>query len=286
MKAKTVAVAAHPKQVFDFKDYKSCLQWLLDAASQHSKGQKTLLAAAMGCQPSYLSRVFGGLAHLSLEQVESAARHFVLSKPESAYFIALLGEERAGTQALKDYWRRQQKRALEERLELKNRVDLENPLTEEQKATYFSSWHMAAVHAAVAIESLQTISSIASYLRLSKTLVRSDLDFLCAHGLVKRVDGKFTIGNRALHLAKESPLVQKHHLNWKLRSMDALNQPKASDLHYCSLVALSRSDLEKLKERMLSAVEEIRGTVAASKEETLACYSLEIFELDRTSEGA
>lgn len=270
---------ASENQLFRLKSYRECLVWLLESSGE--KGQKTALARAMECQPAYLSRVLAGLADLSLEQIEAAARHFVLNPSESEFLIALLGEERAGTASLKAFWRKQKERILAERLELKNRVDLKMPLQEKDKLIYYSNWHISAVHVATNIEGLNTPEAIAKHLSLSPDLVRGDLDFLCLAGLVQNKNGRFVRGESQIHLDKDSPLAKGHHLNWKVKSMEAINQPKASDLHYSSVISVSRSDLNELKEHMLKAIEKIRKSVRESKDEIVACYSMELFELNR-----
>lgn len=266
-------------QLFKTDSYRQALLWLME--SQEGKGQKAALARAMNCQAAYLSRVFAGLAELSLEQIESATRHFNLNPVESAFLIATLGEERAGTPELRFYWRKQKKEILAARLELKNRVELKGPLQEKDKYNYYSAWHITAVHAATNIEGLNTPEALAKHLALSTEVVREDLDFLCAVGLVQNKDGKYRRGDLAIHLEKDSPVARVHHLNWKIKSMEAINQPKSSDLHYSSVISVSRSDLQELKEHMLKAIEKIRRTVKESKDETVACYSMEIFEINR-----
>lgn len=273
-----------PKTVFEFTSYKACLAWLLERASAQAKGQKSKLAAFMNCQPAYLSRVMNGDADLSLEQGEAVARFFVLNKAETLYFLAVLGEERSGTQELKKFWRQQKTQALAERTELKSRIETQMTLTDDDKTKYFSQWYHAAIHAAVSIKDLQTAEALAKYFRLDDGTTRASLEFLCSVGLIVKSGQRYVSGITALHLDKASPLVGRHHLNWKIKSMEAVNQPKTTDIQYTSVVSLSRADLEKLREIIFDAIESMRSVVKDSKEEILACYNFDFFDLNRSPE--
>ena len=275
------AVHQIDKNVFRFNDYKACLNSLVDGASQIQKGQKSRLAEFLRCQPAYISRVLNGDAHLSFEQAEAAARFFMLNKAESKFFLALMGEEKAGTLELKSFWREQREKALLERLELSGRAQLEMTLSEEDKLTYFSEWYHSAIHAALTVERLQTVDALASHLNLSSATVRKSLSFLCNTGVAQNQNERYVPAQTRLHLDKNSPLVGKHHLNWKIKAMEAINQPKDTDLRYTSVISLSRKDMDKVREAILKAIESIRATVKESKEETLACYQFDFFELER-----
>jgi len=93
----------------------------------------------MGCQPAYLSRALNGEGELSLEQVEAAARFFLLRLAESKCLIALSGENRAGTQQMKAFWRKQILEATAEHSELKGRVGLSDTLSDSETLTYYGS---------------------------------------------------------------------------------------------------------------------------------------------------
>lgn len=264
---------------FNFYDYKKCLNGFLSLPG--TKGPRANLAQAIGCQPAYLSRVLNEDAHLSLEQAEAVCRHFVFNKAESSYFLALVGEERAGTEELRSYWREQKGRALSERLELQNRVHLNNRLSAEDQMVYFSSWHYAAIHAAVSVSRLQTVDSLIEFLRIEPDRVRTALRFLCATGLVEQAGTRFKVGETSLHVDKKSTLVAKHHLNWRIKGLEALNSPSPTDLHYTSLISIRPQDFDLIKETLLKAIENVRDLVNKSERpETLACYAIDLFELD------
>jgi uncharacterized protein (TIGR02147 family) len=270
--------------IYEFQDYKLCLGWMIDSASEKSKGVKSRLADFMGSQPAYLSRVLNGDADLTLEQGEAATRFFVLNKAESLYFLAVLGENRAGTPALKKFWLQQKETALSMRLELEGRIRTENVLSERDRLFYFSQWYHAAIHAAIGLKHLQTPMALANHFRLDLVTVVAALEFLTSIGLIQKKDQRYIGGPITMHLEKNSPLVGRHHLNWKVKAMESITEPRSSDVHYTSVITVSKDDWIRLREIVFSAVESMRSTVSASGEEVLACYQFDLFELNHSSE--
>ncbi|HWU42310.1 MAG TPA: TIGR02147 family protein [Bdellovibrio sp.] len=268
--------------IFDFKDYKSFVRHKVDAQSGPRSGQRSALAAAMSCQLAYLSKVLNHStgAELSLEQAEAAAHFFSLNKVELSYFIALVSEARAGTESLKEYWREQAKQIHSESRQLVSRIHFDQPLNESEMAAYYSEWYYSAIHMCVGIRGFQTPEKIAGYFKLDLTTVQKTLNFLLTAKLVKKVQARYELSHRKIHLKKDSPYVGKHHLNWKLQAMNNLGQPHSSDLHYTSVVTLSKDDFEKIRLLFFEAIEKARSTVAESEEQILACYALDFFKFN------
>ena len=273
--------AARGTTILDHTDYKACLKALLALAETNDRGKRSALARAIGCQPAYLSRVLNGDGDLSLEQMEAACRFFILNASETHFLIALLGENRAGTQQLKVFWREQLKTAKAERAELKGRLGLTDSLSEGETLTYYGSWHYAAIHIATSISSVQTVAALSEYLSLPEEVVRSALEFLLRVGLVERRENRFVTSARNIHLGSKGSMVAKHHVNWKLKSIESANVPDANAIRYTGVVTLARADAEKIKEIILDSIERTRALVSDSPEEILGCYSFEFFEVGK-----
>lgn len=266
--------------LFDFSDYRAFILFKLDDQQGPRSGQRSALAAAMACQLAYLSKVLNSSsgADLSLEQAEAAARFFSLNKVETSYFIALVSEARAGTETLKEYWREQTQSLKRESRQLSSRIHFDQPLSEPEMAVYYSEWYYAAVHVCVSIERLQKPEKIASYLNLNLETVQRALNFLKAANLVKKVGDHYQMANRKIHLKKDSPFVGKHHLNWKLQAMNNLGVQDNTDMHYTSVVSISKADFEKMRMMFFEMIDKARETVANSEEQVLACYAVDLFK--------
>ena len=82
-----------------------------------------------------------------------------------------------------------------------------------------------------------------------------------------------------VHLGNDSHNIVKHHINWRLRAMQAIEAKNASELHYSAAVSLSRKDVQRVKEKVIECLKENLAIIGASKEEVAYCYSFDFFEL-------
>jgi uncharacterized protein (TIGR02147 family) len=266
------------KDVFLFDDYKAYLRERLDA-SQAGRGGQARLAAAVRCQPAYLSMVLRGKHHLSLEQAEAAARHLALGSDETDYFFALVQEARAGTPALQARFARERRRLSELRKDVGRRLGNQAVLPDDIKAVFYSAWYYTAVHLLLTIPGQRTPSAIAQYLRLPPETVAQVLEFLVRHGLAVAGGGEYVVGPTRLGLGPDSPFVAQSHKNWRQMAWQSLQRPVSDDFHYSSIVTMSGKDLAKLREAMVQCISEVRSVVRDSPEEDLYCYTLDVFSL-------
>lgn len=276
---RSIAREQRPISVFDFIDYKKFIVSHLDTPTKERSGRRSAMARSMGCKLAYLSRVLNADADLSLEQAEAACRFLTLSKLETSYFLALVAHARAGTSRLREYWLNEITRLKQERRSLKSRISFEQPLTESQRLIYYSHWYFVAIHVCVGIESVQTPEQIAKYLRLPLGTVLKTLRFLHGAGLIAKKGEAYFPTQKRLHVSKESPLVARHHLNWKLQAMENLAKESESDLHYSSVVSISKDDFEEIRAILFELIEKVRSKVARSKDEVLVCYALDLFQV-------
>src|SRR4051812_2756633 len=94
-------------EVFDYKDYKIYLAEALAYRRHRERGAQARLAEAIHCQSAYLSMVLKGSAHLSLEQAQGTNVFFGHGELAAHVFLLLVQGARAGTPALRTYFRKQ-----------------------------------------------------------------------------------------------------------------------------------------------------------------------------------
>jgi uncharacterized protein (TIGR02147 family) len=262
------------KSLFEYRDYRT---YLHDRVEERSRGERSRLAEHLRCHLTYVSLVLSGSAQLSPEQAQSVNKYYGHSEEESDYFINLVLYARAGSPELESYYSKKIENMLEQRLILKNRLQYKKTLTLVDQATYYSSWHYTAVHFALTIPHLQTRDAISKYLGLAPAVVGEALEFLVSSGLAREEKGTFKTGTTSIHLGNDSPMLSKHHANWKIKALRSLDLPASEDFHYTSVVTFSKKDLLKIKSLLVSAIEQIRPIVRESPEEELYCYSMDLF---------
>ena len=147
-------------------------------------------------------------------------------------------------------------------------------LSIENQVIYYSSWHVLATHILLSIPEFNTKDKIANHFKLPSHQIAVALEFLVRSGLAHEINGKYSILNTRTHLAKGSPLFPRHHTNWRIRAIQAMDHERENDLHYSGAFTLSKKDLLKVRSLMLSFIEESEPLIRQSKEETLCCINL------------
>jgi uncharacterized protein (TIGR02147 family) len=266
------------KTVFDFKDYKAFLDHALET-SGGGRGSRSRLAESMGCQLSFLSQAIKGSVHLTLDHAAQAADFLKLSEDERHYFLLLVHHARAGSRRLRQYYESQMAAAQESRRRISERLKVTNPLDPETQARYYSAWYYAAIHVLLSVPGMQTKASIAGALGLPPALVGQALEFLACAGLAKRQGDGYRIGPTRLHLANQSPLIGKHHANWRLKAMQSLDREQPEDLHYSAVYTLSEEDAPRIRAVLLAALETAEPILRDSPAEKVYCLATDFFAL-------
>lgn len=71
----------------------------------------------------------------------------------------------------------------------------------------------------------------------------------------------------------------RHHTNWRLESLRALERSTPESLHYSSVVSIAKSDVARARSVLVHAIEEIRAIVRESPEEDVYAYALDLFRV-------
>ena len=268
------------KNIFEYDSYKKYLTDFIKSRPSKGHGFRTEIANAMNCRAAFVSQVLNSEAHFSLEQAEAVNSLLGHTMEESDYFLLIVQFERAGSHGLKIRLKKQIDRSIEKRQVLKERVDIKQTLTIQDQATYYSHWYYATIHMLVTIEKFQTKESIADYTRLPLEKVSTVLEFFIHTGLVKFENGKYKPGLSRLFLGADSPLIAKHHTNWRLQALQSLDRDLNSDLHFSGIVSLASQDISKTKEELIRGLESARTIVRESpREEEIYCIGIDFFKV-------
>jgi len=264
--------------LFAHSDYKLFLNRQLDELDQGGRGARARLSRAIGCQTAYTAQVLRGAAHFSLEQAEAINIFLGHTEEQSNFFLLLVQSGRAGTPQLRSRFKKQLDAILEGRTLLKNRLGVKEILPERDQVTYYSSWMYGAVHALISIPGYQTPSKISERLGISLATASEALEFLLASGLAERKNNKdIVLGKSRIHLGADSPLIAKHHINWRLQAMRAIDENPKEGLHYSSVISVSKKDAALIKEKFIATINAVKPIIKDSKEEELCSLSLDFF---------
>jgi uncharacterized protein (TIGR02147 family) len=264
--------------IFECADYKEYLRSKVGGPHQ-KKGVKSAMARALGCQPTYITHILNAQANLSLEQAEALNLFFAHTKEEGQMLLLMVLRDRAGTHTLKANFQEQIDQLQASRLVLTKRLGQRNTLTEEQRATFYSVWYFLATQIGLTIPSWRTHEALAKNLGLPSPRVAEVLQFLCEAGLVKKNGDQFVPTETQIRLGKDSHHILKHHSNWRVKALEALEHEGINDLHYSSVVSLSEKDVVRIKNILLDQLKENLKIIGASKEEKLYGLNIDFYNL-------
>jgi uncharacterized protein (TIGR02147 family) len=265
------------KSIFEYNDYKNYIKERIADSPAKGRGVKLKLSEHLNCQTSFISQVLNGDPNFSLEQGIKLNTFFDHTKEEARYFILLLHNERAGSAELRQFVKEEMKEILDKRSDLKNRLDIKNSLKKVDQQVYYSSWHYACIHMMVAISEFQTPLAISKHLNLSREKTMEVLTFLEETGLAQKVGTRYEIGLTRIHLTKDSPQIQRHHSNWRMKAIGAIDENISANLHYSSIVSMSKADVPQVKEILIKSIEECRKVIRDSKEEKVQSICIDFF---------
>ncbi len=265
--------------IFDFLNYKPYLRQKLLKMSKGEKAFKRNTAKLIGCLPSYLSQILNGKPDLTLEQANKLNRRLLHDKSEAKFFIFLVEYSRANTHDLKEFFKEQMTELQSARFDLKKRLEKTDQISKEHMDRYYSSWIYAAVHMALALPQIQTAASISKQLNIPAQMASEIISFLEASGLVVKINEKYEFTKMRIHLDRDSHFIQRHHINWRSQSLQAVELNLVDNLHFSTLFAIQKSDFNQIKENFLKSIEASRAIIRPSEPEEVFAITLDLFKV-------
>ncbi len=266
----------HLVYLFDFEDYRAFIHHQIEH-HKTIRGYRTRLATAAGCRLSYLSQVLNSHVQLTPDQAAGLCQFWSFEPERTDYFLALVHLDRASTPALKAVLLRQMREQQERHRENVRRASQTVVLPLEQAALYHASWHRMAVHALVSIQAYRTAQAIAQRLRLSAGETQTYLLELERMSLVIREGELWRSSDASTMTPAASPLSNATHTNWRLVAIERLARRVPQDLHYTSVIALSRKDLLQVRRRGVEFINQVTLEVEQSLNEECVCLLLDLF---------
>jgi uncharacterized protein (TIGR02147 family) len=265
--------------IYSYEDYRLYLKdWI--EHSDTPRGQLTRISETALIHKTTLSQVLKGDKDLSLEQIHKVSEYMGLQTHEAEYLILLVNFSRAGSSSLKSLFQKQMKRILNERKSLVKRVTRSREMSTEERSIFYSNWIYAAVRNLTSIPKYQDRQSIAKYLHISQKKSNEVIEFLLSTGLCVEGQGKIKVGPQMTHIEATSPLVSRHHGNWRVKAMDKHPVLRDDELAYTAAMTLSAEDAERIRELMSEIVEKTDKIVTDSPSEKLYCMCLDWFEVN------
>ncbi len=230
----------------------------LKSLPNKGRGELRRLSIATGIHSTTLSQAVKGGRPFSLEQVASICRYLGLNELETKYALFLLRADRAGTKVLRDIFEAELKALRKQALELVHVVKRDKVLSDSEKAFFYSNWYYSAIAVFSSIRSLQSAAALSARTGLSKQITNQAIDFLVKAGICVDQNGRIEPGTNSTHLESKSPLVSRHHGNWRIKAMERHpNLDQEIEIAYSSPMSISKEDAKKIRSLIVDLVRKI-----------------------------
>jgi uncharacterized protein (TIGR02147 family) len=264
--------------IFEYKNYKKYVNDRVESMPKKGHGQYRKMSNFLAVNSVNVSQVFKGNRDLSIEQACELCEFFGFSDLEGQYFVALVEFERAGTHKLKKMIQVRLNEFAEKSQDLKSRIRQEKQLSEEAKSTFYSNWYYSGIRLLSGIDGYNDVDRISEYFGLPITTVRRVIDFLLQYGLCVERNGKINMGPSSTHLEASSPLVSRHHMNWRLRGMENMEGIESSELFLTMPCSLDAKNLKLIRKELVDSIERITNLIDSAPSEELACLNIDLFK--------
>lgn len=264
--------------LFSMKSSKSVLSHHIEALPKQGRGEISRIAAHLKVSTTLVSHVLSGQKILTVEQAESVSSYLGFGSLESDYFVYLVQLERAGTRSLREFWQRKLTKIRDESTRLSNRVDVDKRLSEVERSIFYSTPLYSAIHLFTTVgDEGKTLDEICERFDLPRPRAASMLAFLTETGICVLREARYLPGLQKTHVEQDSPHLQKHHANWRIRAIRQAEELTKEELMYTAPVSLSRDDFEELREEMAQFIKKFLNRVHASPAEDVACFTMDWF---------
>lgn len=263
--------------IYHFQSYKDFYNSWVENQPRQGFGEYRRLAKELNISTTMVSQVFKGDKHLSLELASELCEYLRLDDGETDYFILLVELERAGSHKLRKLLLRQVKDRQEKSRKLENRVKTKE-LSAEAKMTFYSSWMYSGVRLLADTGGFNDAEVISSRLNLPRNHVQKILDFLIENNLLVEEKGKLKMGSARTHVGSSSPMVTRHHQNWRIHAMSKIQQNSEDDFFYTGPMVLSEEVALWIRQELPSFVEKLNARLIPSPSEVVRCLNIDWFE--------
>ncbi len=264
------------KHIYEYTAYKNYLKARIEQMPQ--KGAVSLLAAAAGCDRTYLSQVLNSKVQLTADHAFGIAAYFDLQDPEQDYFLMLVLLDRASNQQAKKIIKRKLEKIVKENTLVSKKIhegSATQELTDQQKSIYYTDAIFSFVHTLVGTKDYQTVESLIEKTLQKKDVILKCIDQLLEMGLIFKKGAYFQHSQVDIHVPRGSAYNKMNHFNWRIRAVETSN--RAEDVHYTNLFSISKEDWIPFKLRLLEFLEQQRKEIRSSGSEEVYCFCCDLF---------
>lgn len=251
------------ENIYSFNNLTDSLFWLLKSRKHSFRD------VSLGCNihPSYFSRAMKDDAAFSQQQIFKITSYLKLNEEEIDYIFLLWNKSLAQTSEEKIFFKTKIQELQEEQQKVSARLkeDTENPaIQKERMETYYEDITTAIIHMYLTIpEFKESPEKILNNLIISPKKLTNEIEKLEKLGLIKFNNKKIQIVKQQIHLDPKSKLCASNHIQWRLKTIQKLNQREddSKDLHLSVAISIDEESKNQIKKILREAILSIQKTV-------------------------
>ncbi len=265
-------------RLHEANSYKDFVSDFVGSKKNNKKSSFRSVAQFLKVHTSQISQVFNGDRHLTLEQAIKLTDFLELQDVNRDLFMTMVLSEKAGSEDLRLYYQEKISKMKQQAGRISEAIPKTTPLSESEKATFYSAWYYSAVRQATALDKVLSREEICERLNLPASLVKTVLEFLVETGLCVKSDNQYRYGKASTHVENTSPFVWQHHKNWRIKGMSHFPCLTEAELMFTAPLSLSEKDFQQVKLILTDVIEKLYAIVPPSPGETLACLNIDWFK--------
>lgn len=270
--------------IFHYEDYRHYLKDMIVQKPQQGRGEISRIARHLNVHSTLISLILSGKRDLSQEQAFDLCQYLELSELETEFFFQLLQLQRAGSERLRTYMKKKIVLAQQENSKLASRVKDAKILKDPDKATFYSSWLYSAIRMYCSTQKQgRSLDEITDRFQVSRTQALEILQFLLKTLLLEEDPSKpgfYKMGPQKTYVPFGSPFLVRHHLNWRIQSLQKADHMDANEMMVTAPISISKKDFARVRDLMTELLEKTSKIVKDSEAEEIACMNLDLFWID------
>lgn len=260
--------------LFQFTDYKDFFNsWIKNQDISYKK-----VSEYLNISSTMMSQIFKGDKHLSQELALLLTEFLNFNRGEIDYFLLLVDKSKAGSAKLTQYYERKIHEFQVEQKKISSRIKTDIHLRFEDQGLFYSNWLYSATRMLTGIPEYRDIESIAERLKVPSKTVAQIVEFLLETKLCILKEGKIAQGPAKTFIDSSSPLVQRHHSNWRLLAIQKMYPQDSENLFYTGPMSLSKKAADEIRKELPLFIENIHKRIISSSSEVVRCLNLDWFD--------
>lgn len=265
--------------IFQYLSYKEFLNDYFSSLAGGGRGQSKKLAEFLGVSTVVVSQTLKGDRDFSIENAFKTTKYLKLSTLERKYFLKLVDYQKAGNYELKEFYLSELKDLQKKSREIKSKYSGVTELSDDDKAIFYSDRFYSSIRMASSLPTLNKVEDFAKYFNITQKRAQDIISFLVRTKLCKQDENGLSLGVQSTFVPANSIYIKNHHRNWRLHSMNRIDQLGKDELMYTAPFSMSLKDYETLRVNLLKVIEDTIKLIGPSKEETIACLNIDLLKI-------